>query len=54
MKQVFIENNTVQVEEDGMDIEDHVNPMEEYDTNNIVEDAVTNILIQEFLNAPMV
>ena len=36
-----------------MDIEDHVNPMEEYDTNNIVEEDKKNILIQDFFNAPM-
>jgi hypothetical protein len=37
--------------EDGMNIEDHVNPMEEYDTNNIVEsDDGTNRLIQDIFS----
>jgi hypothetical protein len=41
-------NTIVQYLEDGMDIEDQVNPMEEDDTNNIVElDDGTNRLIQD-------
>jgi hypothetical protein len=41
-------NTIVQDVEDGMDIEDQVNPMEEDDTNNIVElDDGTNRLIQD-------
>jgi hypothetical protein len=40
-------NTIVQVEEDGMDIEDQVNPMEEYDNNNTVDDDGTNILIKD-------
>jgi hypothetical protein len=40
-------NTIVQVEEDGMDIEDQVNPMEEDDTNNTVEDDGKNRLIQD-------
>jgi hypothetical protein len=40
-------NTIVQAEEDGMDIEDQVNPMEEDDTNNIIEDDGTNRLIQD-------
>ena len=39
-------NTIVQNVEDGMDIEDQVNAMEENDTNNIVElDGGTNRLI---------
>jgi len=39
-------NNIVQDMEDDMNIEDHINPMEEDDTNNIVEeDGGTNRLI---------
>jgi hypothetical protein len=41
-------NTIVQDVEDGMNIEDQVNPMEEDDTNNIVEpDDGTNRLIQD-------
>lgn len=41
-------NTIVQDKEDGMNIEDHVNYMEEDDTNNIVElDDGTNSFIQD-------
>jgi hypothetical protein len=41
-------NTIVQDVEDGMNIEDHINPMEEDDTNNIVEpDDGTNRLIHD-------
>ena len=44
-------NTIVQVEEHGMNIEDQVNPMEEDDTNNIVEpDDRTNRLIQDIFS----
>jgi hypothetical protein len=44
-------NTIVQDVEDGMDIEDQVNPMEEDDTNNIVEpDDGTNRLIQDIFS----
>jgi hypothetical protein len=41
-------NNILQDVEDGMDIEDQFNPMEEHDTNKIVEpNNETNRLIQD-------
>jgi hypothetical protein len=44
-------NIIVQDAEDGMDIEDQVSPMEEDDTNNIVEpDDGTNRLIQDIFS----
>ena len=46
-----IRNIIVQDAEDGMDIEDQVSPMEEYDTNNIVElDDGTNRFIQDIFS----
>ena len=44
-------NSIIQDVEDGMDIEYQVNPMEEYDTNNIGEtDDGTNRLIHDIFS----